>query len=304
MPTEIQLKTAIADLSVQRIEQILAEPRFRNSMQASDKQSCRLLVQLNTRLALSSADGVRRLVRLATSSSKKQAIRASVALFGLAGINENLAVREIQPLADSQYSGVRRNWIEALIKVVDAHKAVSEAEFNEICNSFLVEKHRLVINRLHEFAMHWIRTNKRITRSAAEAIAFSMRELLKEQNIDDGIVRSLLITFKILAQMEVRELAADLRSWVQELVSFVNVGKASNGESEAIDLFTALERLSPGFLVEIAQKCQHFPPRNIRAILAAIKRVEGPNSQVIANILHAEWCPPEVKAFILSFHRI
>jgi hypothetical protein len=300
---QVALKTKIGDAPPEMIDGLIAETQIRLQSKPKDKQLHRILSTLYLKLAEGSKSGVLGLVKLSLSQFESQATKASLMLSELARTSPLVEPTDLWPLSDSVFPGVRRNHKEALINIVRRDPSFVDSDVEKVCDSLIAEANPVVVNRSYEFVMLWVRANKRMSHRAAESLAKSMRHLLKTGRINDGIIRSLIIIFKVLAQTENWQLAAKLCPWVEELITSVNIAKPDDGEPETIDLLTAMERNSDGFLASLVDKCPAMPSRNIRAIVCAIKNVQGPQSLLLRKILASDWCPPQTKSLILSFYR-
>lgn len=298
-----ELKPAIDRLPTEMLDVCIQEARARLQSQGADKQMQRILLGLYWKAA-SSEMGARGLIELSLSQYESLATKASLLLAELARSSPWVDAEGLREMARSQFAGVRRNHIEALIGIMDKNGDIPEKDFENLCGIALTEKNPVVITRSFEFAMRWIHKHRRISSRALDAQISSMRYLLKTERMNDGIARALLVIFKVLAQTEDPRLMPGLGVWAEELMASINIGKLNKGGPVATNLLIALERASPGYLAAFAGKCCKMQPGNICSIARAIKKAEGSQSLLLQQMLNAEWCPPEAKTLILSFFRV
>jgi hypothetical protein len=86
-------------------------------------------------------------------------------------------------------------------------------------------------------------------------------------------------------------------------MSAVDLSGIRNGESEALATLSIIGRKIEGFLIELAKCCCTWPVQNARAIVLAIRRVDGPNSTLLDLVLEAPGASDEVKMLILEMRR-
>jgi hypothetical protein len=295
-----ELRPEMERLPAEMVEDLILETRTRLQTHPADKQLQRIILELYWKVGASEMS-IRGLVELSLSQYESLATKASLRLAELARSSPRVKADRLRLLAKSPFAGIRRNYIEALIGIMDLNGVIPEKDLENVCCAVLTEYNPVVVDRSFEFTMRWIHKHRRISERAMESLIASMRHLLKTARINDGIARSLLMIFKTLAQTEDPHLTPGLRVWAEELITSVNIGKVNKGRPVATNLLIAIERTSPGYLATLVGKCQTMPPGNIYSIARAMKKAEGTQSMLLQQILHAEWCPPETKALILSF---
>jgi hypothetical protein len=122
--------------------------------------------------------------------------------------------------------------------------------------------------------------------------------------MEAGIARALIRALKIVAQLEDRERLFLLAEAARSILLGIDLNRLSDGEAEMIDLLSAIARQDSQFLSKLLEIGPRLHPRNLRALAAAIKRVEGGSSPLLSGILEAEWCPTAARRMILGLHGV
>lgn len=294
------LREKIIKVPQERVDALMVETLRQLQMQPDNRRLQIILLELNLKLAATSRQGVLGLVELSLSEYESVATKASFMVAELARDNESLKAEDVRSLARSRFPGIRRNRLESLINILNRKGIVPECDLDDICASLLREQNSAIINRTYDAVMLWVDANRRITDKAANDLASSIRQLLKDGKANDGLVRSMLITLKLLAYTEDPHLAPFLILCVRDLIVSVDIGKPSNGEADTADLLCAMERIVPRFIESISDHWPTMHTKNLRAIVSAIRNIEGPRSPLLDKIRHADWCPDKVKSLILS----
>ena len=110
----------------------------------------------------------------------------------------------------------------------------------------------------------------------------------------------MLVALKVIAQVEDMALTDRLAIWTRDLLRLIDTQQVIDGEGEAIDLVSAVARVQPAFLETLLLEAPGLPPRNVRAIVGAIRRVQGSRSPLLEQLLSSAWCPDDVKSMILN----
>jgi hypothetical protein len=168
-----------------------------------------------------------------------------------------------------------------------------------VFTAFEKEKQEPVLQVLCQFLNNWVRLTKSLPAVVISAFESFLNRLLTMKIAGAGTLRSIIITLKVIAQTEVGP-AEQISSLTRLVFLNTNLEKIGDGESEGIDLLSAVGRIDSSFLAQLVDECHSLPWRNARAVAAAIKRVEGPGSQLLDRILSGESIAPETKNFVLE----
>jgi hypothetical protein len=145
-----------------------------------------------------------------------------------------------------------------------------------------------------------VRRYERVPREVAEVVGNLVSRLTDPRVRDGGVPRALLVALKVIAQLEDVVLAERLASWTRDLLRLIDAQQVIDGEGEAIDLVSAVARLQPACLQTLLLDPPGLPPRNVRAIVGAIRRVQGSRSPLLEQLLSSAWRPDDVKSMILD----
>jgi hypothetical protein len=181
---------------------------------------------------------------------------------------------------------------------------VAEQDIADAFSALKDEDAEPVLQALCNLFVVWVRLGGRPGNSLGIAFGRLAMRLLREGPAGVGTVRAFLIAFKVIAQGEKPALIEQAREWVPALLRNVDLRRINDGEAEAVDLLGAVARVDQGFLPALFAECPTMPERNLRAVVWAIKRVEGTNSQLLDHMLNSDWCPSEVKSLILNFRGV
>jgi hypothetical protein len=261
-----------------------------------------MLVHLFAAQATESAPALARLGQLAVGNKKTVALAAACSFAALAGSTDHPSAAELLPLAESPFPGVRDQLLLALSRLREAGRELTDSELQQLCRKFREESNTSTLQTLCTFIGIWVRNAGRVPPGVAEGLASILGRL--GSRLEAGVARALIRTLKIIAQMEDRDLLPWLTEPARELLLRIDLNRLSDGESEMIDLLSAVSRLDPRFLSELLELGPQLYPRNLRALAWALKRVEGAGSPHLSEILKAEWCPPAVRRMIFELRGI
>ena len=261
-----------------------------------------ILVHLLASQAASSETALARLCDLALASSKTIALAASNSLASLAGTAEHPSPRELLPLMESPFPGARDHLLQALSALREVGRELTDDEMSRLCQGFRDESNLSTLQVLCTFLGVWIRETRRVPSGAAEMLASIPGRL--GDRMEAGIARALIRALKIVAQLEDRERLFSLAEAARSILRGIDLNRLSDGEAEMIDLLSAIARQDSQFLSKLLEIGPRLHPRNLRALAAAIKRVEGGGSPLLSGILEAAWCPPAARRMILGLHGV
>jgi hypothetical protein len=258
------------------------------------------LVELYGIRAKDSAEAVSKLIGLSLGESEKVARAASRNIVKAAEKIEGLDARSILPLSKSRVVGVRINWLEALTRMVDRGFRLEGQDIADACAALENETQEPVLQNMCNLTGRWVRAGKPFPSVVALAFEKFAARLLRDRIAGVGTVRALIITLKAIAQGEDSMLPARISALVRTLLLTVDLQGVRDGESEMVDLLSAIARNDRDFLPAVVGDCSSLSRRNTRAVASAIKRVEGSASPLLDHILASDWCAPEVRNFILE----
>lgn len=206
------------------------------------------------------------------------------------------------PLAESPFPGVRDYLLQALSALREAGRELTDDELSLLCRGFREESNLSTLQVMCTLLGVWIREARRVPAGVAEMLAGTPERL--GDRMEAGIARALIRALKIVAQLEDRERLLLLAGAAQTLLLGIDLNRLSDGESEMIELLSAISRQDSRFLAGLLDLGPRLHPRNLRAVAVAVKRVEGEGSPLLSGLLEAEWCPPAARRMILELRGI
>jgi AraC-like DNA-binding protein len=244
---------------------------------------------------------VARLVAMATGTTREVALAASLALARAVGEGSRLQVSELLPLAGSDVPGVRDHLMEAIGALQAAGCTITERNLVSLCRSLAEERNAPTLQKLCSVVSEWIRSQRRAPVPLAQWAA-DVAGRMEPGDCEVGAAGSLIRALKVMAQLEDPRLATLLQDAAQRLLRTIRrPNRLSFGEAEVTDLISALARSDADFLSRLVEDGPNLPPRNVRGLADAIRRVEGAHSPLITRILDSDWCPPQARGAILDF---
>ncbi len=244
------------------------------------------------------------LIRSSQKRSKRVAVSASKALTALAGEEGGPDPQELLPLTTSPFAGVRVNAFEALLKTIDGPSSMQETHLKDASARFKEESEEAPLQAMLRLIVRWVRVKQTLPREAFDHLAGAIAaRLARGRRIDGGTARMVIVTLKVIAQAEIAGILPTMVELVQFLMRSMDVGAIRDGESESIDLLSAIARHDARCLAHGVDECNTLPPRNVRAFASAIKRVEGANSPLLDR-LFGQVQAPEVKRWILELRGV
>jgi hypothetical protein len=257
------------------------------------------LAELYGVLAKSSEPAIEKLVGLSLKNSERVARAASRKLMDLAA-SQSISVVTILQLARSRIAGVRLNCLGALRNIAETRAELNAADLASAYAAFANERQEPVLQSLFQLSAIWVTANKQVPAVMISPFAELLSRLLEDEAAGAGTVRVLIKTVKVFAQTEDPATGKKVGELARTLLGSVNLEKIDDGESEMIDLLSAVARRDRSFLNLIVDDCADLPWRNARAVASSVKRVEGAGSVLLDRLLTADWCSPAVKNFILT----
>jgi hypothetical protein len=262
------------------------------------------LAELYRIRAKDSEQAISRLIELSLGESEKVARAASYNIVKAVEKIEGLDAQSILPLSTSRVVGVRLNWLEALMRMINRD---FRFEGQDVVDAFAALKHETqepVLQNMCNLTARWVRVSKHVPLAVGVAFENFAIRLLTCDIAGVGTMRALIITLKVIAQSEDSRLPPQISDVARILLQSVDLQKIDDGESETVDLLSAVARRDQAFLPAVFEDCSRLPLRNVRAVASAIKRVEGSASFLLNRMLLSDWCAPEVRNFILELRGI
>lgn len=260
----------------------------------------RALAELYGVRAKNAPELVAKLVQLSLDQSARAARAASRVIAKVVEKVEGIRASSILPLSQSKVVGVRLYWLEALTRMLDCGLTVEERDVADACAALEEEKAEPVLQSMCDLVVRWVRAGGRMDGVAGSAFGRFANRVVERGLAGDRTARLLIVAHKLIAQREEPGLLPPVASWVRALLQAVDLQTVNDGESEMIDLLGAVARGDQAFLPALVEADAPLPLRNVRAIVSAIKRVEGTNSPLLDRILIGRWGTPEVKSLILQ----
>jgi hypothetical protein len=247
-----------------------------------------------------SSEALAKLIGLSLGESERVARAASRNIVKAAPKIAGSEAMNILSLARSRIVGVRNNCLEALVSMVDSGSVIDSQVIADAYAVFEKETQEPVLQNLCRLTTKWVRADKQAPPVVSLAFEKFALRLLGNGVVGSGTVRALIITLKVIIQSEDATLPSQMNELARTLLLSTNLEKVRDGESETVDLLSAVARRDRNFLPSIVADCATLPWRNSRAIASAIKRVEGHGSHLLDDMFAADWCSPKVKSFILE----
>jgi len=283
----------VASLVVARLEaQLMSGPQSRAAQLA--------IVELLGVTAKDSPASATALVVMATRGGTHVARAASRALARAAGTADHISGESLLPLSGSRVVGVRLNWLKGLARMIERGSRLGEQDIIDACDALAGETSEPVLQGICDIIINWVRARGRATEAIGVAFGRLAVRSLEERLAGVGTLRTIIRALKVLAQSEEPGLRRRLGAWTRAVLRQTDLQRIKDGEAEMIDLLSAVARVDPTFLPETLDDCRQLPLRNVRAVVSAIKRVEGPGSHLLDRMLASQWCSPAVKSLILD----
>lgn len=265
-----------------------------------DRESLLALVSLYRVLAIGRPRVVTKLIKLASHRSERVSLAAAKGLFSLTSLPHGPGLSALIPLLKSHRVGLRLLAVKSLDSLTATRESLSAIDLDSLIEPLASERNDLVLQALFKLIVSWVRGRGYIPATTLNCLSTITARLAKTR-LSGKTARSIIIALKVIAQTEDHANQSKLLPVVRELFCSLDLSKINDGESESIDLLSAIGRIDSSFLTSVLQYVQHLPIRNIRALAAAIRRVDGTHSPLLDSILSSTWCPQNVRSLILEF---
>lgn len=270
-------------------------------MSASGNEvSQKTIIRLHTHRAMRAREPVELLLNWATSGSKSMALAATEGLLKLAATSSHLHPQDVVVLANSKHEGVRVKLFDVLMRFIESGTVPDDETLSQVFMRMRSEIVEPVLRRTCDLLARWVRTSRRIPPHAMDALGNAVERVIAGP-LDAGTARAVIVALKVVAQLESAPAQSNLEEWARALVRSIDLRRVRDGESEAVDVLSAIARGNPDFLRSLVDEASSFPPKNVRAIAIAIRRVEGKGSELLDLIFQSDWCDPDSKNLILTF---
>jgi hypothetical protein len=269
-----------------------------------DKSAQQLLLQHYQKQAPICATARGRLLEACQSDLKHIATQASQTLDQLP--HGSLTVVQVLPLLQSRFAGVRVKALQAIAAITQPGALLTEADFVHICTVLQAEDNQAVVRPLCELVSRWVKAMRQVPPAVAGAIGTIPARLMAQGTFEGGTGRVVIDALKGIAQSEDSRLdPLQVSHWLRDLLRAIDLIKIPHGEMEMIDLLSAGDRHDPQLLPTLVREdCPELATRrwfrNLYAVIRAIRRVEGPTSELLDQILSSPWCVSEVRGIILE----
>src|SRR5205085_6465380 len=221
------------------------------------------------------------LVRMSLDESTRVARAAAHVIVKIIEKAEGVSANSIIDLAKSRVVGVRLYWLEALSRMLKRGLAVEEQDIAAACTALEAETAEPVLQSMSDLIVRWVRGGGRVVGGVGVAYGRFANQVLARGLTGDHTIKSFIMAHKIIAQREEPELRQHVASWACTLLQTIDLQSVNDGESEMIDLLSAIARIDMTFLPALVDASPPLPMRNVRAVVSAIKRVEGLNSPLL-----------------------
>ncbi|NEP76371.1 hypothetical protein [Okeania sp. SIO2G5] len=152
----------------------------------------------------------------------------------------------------------------------------------------------------------WVRHHHQVPWPVAQVVGTIPQRLGPKGNYEGGVARALLSALKAIAQSEEPSLELDeLCTWTHHFLLGIDYISVPNSISDTTDLLCAVQRLqSTSIHALVDQICPQLAQQNwhhnLRAIILAIHRVQGQQSDLLNDVLSQPWCTPKIEETILE----
>jgi hypothetical protein len=286
--------TSVIDSLASRIEALFSK--------TNSPAALRALAEIYRVQSSRDSSAIAKLVELARGSGKLGALAASKALVSLSQDTNILSVGSLLPLSGSAYDGVRLNGLLGIKHIVKREGGLTGPQFTGLFSLYGGDTSHLIIHALLELTTECVKRGGNPVPDVTTAVEPLLGRLLHGP-AEPGAVKLTIRVLKALAHDRNLASVEFAGFWIKRLMSTVDLSGIRNGESEALATLSIIGRKIEGFLIELAKCCCTWPVQNARAIVLAIRRVDGPNSTLLDLVLEAPGASDEVKMLILAMRR-
>lgn len=271
-------------------------------LQAIDKSGQRYLLEHYQQQAETNPIALEKLLEAVQGVSRDVAISASHALVQVSC----LSPEQILPLLASPFVGVRVNGLAILARLDTPEQPLSPSIITHCCRTLMTESDQAVARHLCDVLAPWIKRQHVVPREVLPTLVTLPERLARSDLFDGGTARSLMATLKVIAQSEATTIdIALLGQTVRQLVMNIHIVQINNGESELLDVLSAVQRLDSTFLMcclteDAAGLVACGWERNVATILKAVQRVDGSTSDLLDMVQTSDWCTPRLISLIVG----
>lgn len=250
-------------------------------------------------------EAVLRLRDLSLDKEREIAVMAAHSLVQAAIRGEHPSISELLPLLDSLVPRVRESFFDVALSIQE-HKAeeISIETLRRLAKTAGQDSSPAVVQRFCKLLQEEIRRGAELPLEVVEAVTALSEDLKGERGLGNQVARALIRVYKLMAQREVPAWEPLLERAMFRLLEQIDTNLLSQGETEAINLISALVRVDREVLDRLVEHGPHLKPRNVRPLAIAIRRTEGKASPLLARILAAPWCPPDTRKLILELQGV
>lgn len=270
----------------------------------ASQKSKKTLIKLYAYEAEASSQALLKLIQLAALREQSTALAASAAIVKTIIHHHEVPFQPLLNLARSPYAGVRVNFVQAIIQRFQQPQNLTQTDLTDIFQLFQKEETDSVLRVLCQLARLWVLNTGSIPEMVADYVGQIAPRMAQREKFDGGLARSVISVLKPIAQLEDYRFREKCGVWCSALLEAIDINRVTHGLSETIDLISASLRMNPAYAAELIQLSPSLPVKNVRAIVTAIRRVAGANSEYLSEVMHAEWCPAEIRNTILAFRGI
>jgi hypothetical protein len=267
-----------------------------------DKTSQKFLITVYRRQAATHPLALDRLLELSQCRAKEIALLASLDLDQVGPLHPC----QLFPLLQSIFPGVRAHALTAIARLSEQDATLTPEALTTLYQHLRHEENQTVVRLLCNLTAQWVRHYHQVPPIALEILIEIPSRLSKQHLFEGGTARAMMDALKAIAQSEDPALDAEvLCQVVRKLLLAIHIIRVRNSESEMIDLLSAMNRIDQQFLATIIHTdCPALARqgwvRNIFAVVKTVRRVEGPLSKLLDEILNLDWCTPDIRSVILE----
>ncbi len=264
-----------------------------------------ILVQIYASRTDFSPDVVSSLCELSLSRFNDVALAASNVFAIHSSDKGRMSASDLLPTLDTRNPGVLDHILTALLNIESVGDYFGEVVLLRVCRRVCRETGHNSVRQFCELVYRWVRRYKKAPpREVSRVLAATPERLTKLGELEGGVTFALIRVLKALAQLEIPEIVPDLERGATEILHNINYNRVEHGISETVDLLAALARLDSELLPRVVATGSTLPGKNLRAVVGAVRRVEGEDSPLLAQIIDGGNCPPDVERLTLSIKGI
>lgn len=297
------LQRVVSVVSAGAIGQLLNEIERHEALDPIRTGTKRVLVDLYAATVRSSEHAAQRLSEFALVREKEIALAASLGLSAASGRGPFPTLDHLLPLAGSPVAGVRDRLLKGVLAIQESGGEIPAEILVRLCRSLAPDDNPSVVQKLCILVSRWIRAKGEVPAEVVETMT-RLAVRIGDGELGTQVAGALIRVLKVLSQAEQPETASLLEEAMGHVLETVDVSRFSHGETEAINLMSALARMDRRVLDRLLERGARLRPRNVRTLALAIRRVEGENSPLLSAILSADWCPPATRQVILELRGI